>query len=76
MASIVTDYLLPLKHIAEQLKRLADLYEADLATRNIHPVTEEPREDDTEVWYGDGKTKKPRFGNPLDWFNQNPGDQE
>lgn len=74
MLDIVLSYLVPLRSIAQSLDKLAKLYEADLESRNIYLVTEEPKESDTEIWYGDdeqnAKRSKKKFGKSDDWFNQ------
>lgn len=76
-------FLAPIRAIAGSLERLVKileritlLYEADLDSRQIYPVTEAPKEDMTEVWYGDDTEEEGRpkarktYGKPGDWFNQ------
>lgn len=69
-------FMIPLRSIAKSLERLAVLYEADLDARQIYPITEAPKENMTEVWYGDDEEQEGRpkarktYGKPGDWFNQ------
>lgn len=62
------DYLLPLKQIAEELRTLRLLYEADLASREKPVVlaTERPRKSDTEVSYMGVRDERPAYKR---WFS-------
>jgi hypothetical protein len=63
-------YLAPFKVIADELSKIRQLYEAELAQREnpVYLVTEKPRESDTEVTYMGDEEEKPKVG--FGWWNQ------
>lgn len=62
------DWIAPISQIAKELATIRALYAADLASRTppIYLTTEEPREDDTEVMYGQGDPEKSRLRKFMD----------
>jgi len=56
----VQDILHPFASIAQELRIIRELYEADLASRTppVYRVVEDPTDGDTTVTYGDGKPTK------------------
>lgn len=56
----------PLTTIARELHILRELYEADLATRQIYRLTEKPAKDDTSVSYAGMRDERPQF---KKWFD-------
>ncbi len=75
--------LFALAEIAKQLKRIADLYEAEMAARVIAPgsrsdpirlYTETPGDEDTQV-YAAGEMERPDWFKRL-WGQEPPEDSE
>jgi hypothetical protein len=47
----------PLAVIAKEMTTMRELYELDLAQRNIYRITEAPGKNDTQVFYSDQPVK-------------------
>ncbi len=71
MLKTLREWFAPLQSIAAELRKLRELYEAELGQRE-HPVflvTERPRKSDTEVTYtGEEQERKPLW--KRGWFSE------
>ena len=73
-----TELFTPFAVIARELTQLRMLYEAELAARKppIYLLTEKPRENDTEVFYGEEDEHKSKLRELMDEWNNVPDEDE